>query len=137
MAVAAIFNAAWDLIAKKHNKPLWKLISDYSIEQVISLLTFKGVEDILDENEAYNILNNNFKYREKRIKVLDEDGYPSYTTAAGWLGYSNEKIVELCKQYIKKGWRHFKIKVGLNLEQDVKRLEIIRNTIGLLKIKFS
>ena len=130
MAIAAIFNAAWDLIAKKHNKPLWKLISDYNVEQVISLLTFKGIEDVLNKDEAYKILNENLKYRKQRISLLEEEGYQSYTTAAGWLGYSNEKIVELCNQYIAEGWRHFKIKVGNDLSADIERLKLIRNTVG-------
>ena len=93
-------------------------------------LTFKYIEDILSKDDAYNILLENQKSIESRIKVLNEEGYPSYTTAAGWLGYSNEKIIELCNKYIKLGWKHFKIKVGNNLDEDVKRLEVIRKTIG-------
>ena len=36
-------------------------------------------------------------------KILNE-GYPSYTTAAGWLGYSDEKIIELCNNEMMKWW---------------------------------
>ena len=130
MALAAIFNALWDLIAKKNNKPLWKFVVESKPDVIMNWLTFKYIEDALSKDDAYNILLENQKSIEGRIKVLNEEGYPSYTTAAGWLGYSNEKIIELCNKYIKLGWKHFKIKVGNNLDEDVKRLEVIRKTIG-------
>ena len=130
MAVAAIFNALWDLIAKKNNKPLWRLISDYEPDKIINFLTFKGIEDVLVEDDAYKILTNSLNKKKQRIDLLISEGYPSYTTAAGWLGYSDEKIVELCKKYIAKGWKHFKIKVGNDLKADIHRLKLIRQTIG-------
>ncbi len=130
MAVAALFNALWDLISRKNKKPLWKFVVESDPETIMNWLTFKYIEDVMSKDDAYNILKENQKYKKKRTEIILKEGYPSYTTAAGWLGYSDEKTIDLCKQYMEKGWRHFKIKVGLNLEQDVKRLEIIRNTIG-------
>ena len=130
MAVAAIFNGLWDLIAKKNNKPLWKLISDYNPEQIINFLTFKGIEDVLSEDDAYKILKQSNDFKKDRIQKLEKEGYPSYTTAAGWLGYSDSKIIDLCKEYISKGWRHFKTKVGHDLDADYNRLKLIRKTIG-------
>ena len=120
MAVAAIFNALWDLIAKKNNKPLWRLISDYDPDKIINFLTFKGIEDVFVEDDAYNILTNNLNNKTQRIELLMKEGYPSYTTAAGWLGYSDQKIIDLCNTYMAKGWKHFKIKVG----NDLKRLSV-------------
>ena len=130
MALAGIFNALWDLIAKKNNKSLWRLVVDSEPDQIMNWLTFKYIEDVLPEDEAYKILLQNQNKKNYRINTLLNEGYPAYTTAAGWLGYSNDKIVELCNKYMKMGWTHFKIKVGTNLEEDLKRLEIIRNTIG-------
>ena len=130
MAVAAIFNSLWDLIAKKNQKPLWQFVVDSKPDTIMEWLTFKYVEDALSKDEAYKILQDSQNTKEDRIQKILNEGYPSYTTAAGWLGYSDEKIIELCKQYMSQGWRHFKIKVGLDLEADVKRLELIRNTIG-------
>ena len=130
MAVAAIFNSFWDLIAKKHNKPLWRFIVDSNPEKIMSWLTFKYIEDVLTKDDAYKILNDSQKYKNDRIKKILNEGYPSYTTAAGWLGYSDEKIVKLCKKYISMGWKHFKVKVGLDLDADVKRLKLIRDTVG-------
>ena len=130
MAVAAIFNSLWDLISKKNNKPLWRFIVDSKPETIMKWLTFKNIEDALTKDEAYKILSESQNYKENRIKIILEEGYPSYTTAAGWLGYSDEKIVKLCEKYISMGWKHFKIKVGLDLEADVRRLKLIRETVG-------
>ena len=130
MAVAAIFNSLWDLIAKKHNKPLWRFIVDSEPETIMKWLTFKNIEDALSRDEAYAILSESQKHKDERIKRILKEGYPSYTTAAGWLGYSDEKIVKLCKKYTAMGWKHFKVKVGLDLEADVKRLKLIRETVG-------
>ena len=130
MAVAAIFNSFWDLISKKHNKPLWRFIVDSEPETIMKWLTFKNIEDALSRDEAYAILSESQKHKDERIKRILEEGYPSYTTAAGWLGYSDEKIVKLCKKYTAMGWKHFKVKVGLDLEADVKRLKLIRETVG-------
>ena len=130
MALAGIFNALWDLIAKKHDKPLWRFVIDTDPQEIINWLPFKYIEDVLSKDDAYMILSKNQEKKPNRIDTLLNEGYPAYTTAAGWLGYSNEKIVQLCKKYMDEGWRHFKIKVGNNLEEDVERLKIIRNTIG-------
>ena len=130
MAVAAIFNCLWDLIAKKNKKPLWRFVVESDPETILSWLTFKYVEDVLNPDQALKILKDSQNEIKIRIDTILKEGYPSYTTAAGWLGYSDEKIVKLCKKYISMGWRHFKVKVGLDLEADVKRLELIRKTIG-------
>ena len=129
MAVAAIFNSLWDLIAKKIKNHLWKFVVDSDPETIMKWLTFKYIEDVLSKDEAFNILQDSQKNKEHRIQTILDEGYPSYTTAAGWLGYSDEKIIELCNQYIAQGWKHFKIKVGLDLDADVKRLELIRKQL--------
>ena len=130
MAVAAIFNCLWDLIAKKNKKPLWRFVAESDPEKILSWLTFKYIEDVLTPDQALKILKDSQNDKKARIDTILKEGYPSYTTAAGWLGYSDEKIVKLCEKYISMGWKHFKVKVGLDLEADVKRLELIRKTIG-------
>ena len=120
LAVSAIFNALWDLIAKKNNKPLWKFVIDSDPETIINWLTFKHIEDVLTPEDAYKIILDNIKFKDERLQIILKEGYPSYTTAAGWLGYSDKKIVNLCKQYMSKGWKHFKFKVGLNLHEILK-----------------
>ena len=130
MAVAAIFNCLWDLIAKKNKKPLWRFVAESDPEKILSWLTFKYIEDVLTPDQALKILKDSQNDKKARIDTILKEGYPSYTTAAGWLGYSDEKIVKLCEKYISMGWKHFKVKVGLDLEADVKRLELIRKTIS-------
>ncbi len=130
LAVSAIFNALWDLISKKHKKPLWKFIVDSDPHKIIEWLPFKHIEDALNKDEALKILIDSQSLKEERINLLIKEGYPSYTTAAGWLGYSDEKIVSLLRNYMEKGWRYFKIKVSKNIDQDLKRLKLIRETIG-------
>jgi|TARA_B110001450_G_scaffold65972_1_gene62449 L-fuconate dehydratase len=130
MALAAIFNALWDLIAKKNEKPLWQFVVESKPETIMSWLTFKNIEDVLTKDDAFKILTKSQEFKKERTSTILKEGYPSYTTAAGWLGYSDEKIVELCQKFMSMGWKHFKIKVGLDLEADVKRLALIRQTIG-------
>ena len=48
----------------------------------------------------------------------------------GWLGYSTEKVKKLCQYYLDLGFNAFKVKVGLNLEEDKKRCAMIRECIG-------
>ena len=107
MAVAGLFNALWDLISKKYKKPLWKFIVDSDPEDIINWLTFKYIEDVMSKDDAYNILKESQKYKKERTNIILKEGYPSYTTAAGWLGYSDDKIVELCNKYIKLGLETF------------------------------
>jgi len=35
---------------------------------------------------------------------LEKDGYPTYTTGAGWLGYSEEYTRFLCRQLVDEGF---------------------------------
>ena len=130
LAVSAIFNALWDLISKKNNKPLWKYVVDCSPQEIVEWLPFKHLEDSFTKDEALEILFHNQQFKQSRIDKIEKEGYPSYTTAAGWLGYSDEKIANLCKDYMSKGWKYFKIKVAKDLEKDMARLNIIRETIG-------
>ena len=130
MAVAAVFNALWDIISKKNKKPLWQFIVESKPETIMSWLTFKYIEDVMTKDEAFKILIDNQKFIKERINTILEEGYPSYTTAAGWLGYSDIKIINLLNEYMSKGWKHFKVKVGLDIDADVKRLKLIRSVIG-------
>jgi L-fuconate dehydratase len=61
---------------------------------------------------------------------MQEEGYPGYTTSAGWLGYTEEKIRRLAREGVAEGWTHFKQKVGGNLADDMRRASILREEIG-------
>jgi len=57
-------------------------------------------------------------------------GFPAYTTSAGWLGYDDEKIRSRVRSAIADGFRHIKLKVGKDLDDDVRRCRIARTEMG-------
>lgn len=130
LATAAIVNAVWDLWAKNESKPVWKLVADMSSEQIISCIDFTYIDDVITPIEALNLLNELRDSRNSRIDYLLQNGYPSYTTSPGWLGYSDEKIKTLCKEALDKGWTCIKMKVGSNIDDDMRRAKIVRSVIG-------
>ena len=130
MATGAVVNAVWDLWAKAERKPVWKLLVDMTPEQLVSCIDFRYITDALTPEEALHILRRNAPTRAEREAVMLAHGYPAYTTSTGWLGYSDDLIRNLCRQAIAEGWTHFKIKVGRNLEDDIRRSQIIRQEIG-------
>ncbi|MBN9391635.1 MAG: L-fuconate dehydratase [Chloroflexi bacterium] len=130
LATAAIVNAVWDLYAKAEGKPLWKLLADMTPEEVVGCIDFRYITDALTPAEALEILRRNAPTKAQREADLLENGYPSYTTSAGWLGYDDAKIRRLCQEGMDAGWTHFKLKVGADLEDDIRRARIVRETIG-------
>jgi L-fuconate dehydratase len=130
MAVAAVVNALWDLAAKRAGKPLWKLLSDLSPEQLVELVDFRYLTDALTPDEALEILRRAEPGRAEREDRLLRDGYPAYTTTPGWLGYSDAKLARLCTEAVAAGYEQIKLKVGGNLDDDVRRLRIAREACG-------
>lgn len=130
LATAAVVNAVWDLYAKSAGKPLWKLLADMTPEQLVSTIDFRYITDALTPAEALAILQKNAATKSVREAEMLRDGFPAYTTSAGWLGYSDEKLRQLCRDALAGGWSMFKIKVGRDLDDDVRRATIIREEIG-------
>jgi L-fuconate dehydratase len=130
LATAAVVNAVWDLWAKVEGKPLWRLLCDMSPEEIVRCVDFRYITDALTPDEAIEILRRLQRTRPERERVLEDSGYPAYTTSAGWLGYPDEKIRRLCREGIADGWSHFKIKVGRDLGDDLRRAALIREEIG-------
>jgi len=130
LATAALVNAVWDLYAKAEGKPLWKLLVDMSPEQLVSAIPLRYLSDALTRKEALEILVRNESNKTQREEEILEQGYPAYTTSAGWLGYSDDKIRNLLRAAMAQGWTDFKMKVGRNLEDDLRRAHLIREEIG-------
>jgi L-fuconate dehydratase len=130
LATAALVNAMWDLWAKSIGKPLWKALADLTPEQLVKCVPFRYITDALTPAEALAIVNRNEPSRAQREALLNEQGYPAYTTSAGWLGYSDEQLRALCRDGLAQGWSHFKVKVGRDLQDDKRRVRIIREEIG-------
>jgi L-fuconate dehydratase len=130
LATAAIVNAVWDLWGKAVGKPVWQLVCDMTPDEQVACLDFRYVEDALTREEALAMLRANVATRAGRVAEMQRDGYPTYTTSAGWLGYPDDKLRRLCRELTARGWQHFKIKVGRNLEDDIRRCRILREELG-------
>lgn len=130
LAAAAVINAVWDLWARIQNKPVWQVICDMPPEQFASCVDFRYLTDALTPNQAVEILSRHTSMRAKRIEELKDIGYPSYTTSAGWLGYSDDALKQKCADLKDRGWKHFKIKVGRDLEDDRRRCSVLRREMG-------
>ena len=130
MAAAAVINAVWDLRAKLERKPLWKLLADLSPEELVDLVDFRYLTDALTREEALAILRGAEPGRAEREARLRAEGYPAYTTSPGWLGYDDGKLRRLARAAVAAGFDQIKLKVGANLDDDLRRLGIAREAIG-------
>lgn len=130
LAAAAVVNAAWDLVAKIEGKPVWQLLADMAPEAIVEAIDFRYIDDAITPDEVVAILERNAPTRAERESELRSNGYPAYTTSIGWLGYDDEKIVRLCDEALADGFTRFKMKVGADLEDDLRRARLIRERIG-------
>ena len=130
LATAAVVNAVWDLWAKSEKKPLWRLVADMSSEALVRCIDFKYITDAITHDESLQMLQQHESSKQKRIEHLLAKGYPAYSTSAGWLGYSDDKLRRLCQELVGHGWKHVKLKVGANLKDDIRRCRIARDVIG-------
>ncbi|XP_053393929.1 mitochondrial enolase superfamily member 1-like isoform X1 [Mercenaria mercenaria] len=134
LATAAIINALWDLWAKIEGKPLWKLLVDMDAEQLVNTIDFTYMSDALTKAEALEILKKMDASKAQRESEILKTGYPSYTTSCGWLGYSDEKITKLATEAMAQGTSRFKMKVGKDLQDDIRRAKIFREVIGFNRV---
>ncbi len=130
MATGAVINAVWDLWAKRVRKPMWKLLTDLTPDEIVNAIDFSYITDVLTPEQALDILHKKQSGKAAREKEMLRDGFPAYTTSTGWLGYPDEKVSRLCREAIGKGWTAFKMKVGANLEDNVRRAALMRREIG-------
>ena len=130
LATGAVVNAVWDLWARDEGKPVWQLVNEMSSEQIVRCIDFRYLTNALTPQEAHDILEKTRDGRNERLQLLLARGYPAYTTSAGWLGYSDDKLRGLCREAVDAGWTHLKLKVGRDLEDDVRRLRTVREVVG-------
>lgn len=130
LAAAAVVNAVWDLWARIQSKPVWQLVSDMTPEQFVACVDFRYMTDAITSAEAIELLHRQSTGKAERLETLHDIGYPSYTTSAGWLGYSDEALKQKCGDLKARGWAHFKIKVGRDLEDDIRRCRVLRHEMG-------
>ncbi|MET7966347.1 L-fuconate dehydratase [Micromonospora sp. NPDC005305] len=130
MAISAVINALWDLRAKRAGLPLWQLLSRLSPEELVELIDFRYLTDALTRDEALRILRTAQPGRAEREELLRREGFPAYTTSPGWLGYDDDKLRRLCKEAVAEGFTQIKLKVGAVLADDIRRMDIARQTCG-------
>ncbi len=130
LGAAALINAIWDLFGKHQGKPVWRLLADMSPDDTVRLIDWNYLSDALDPSEARERLQEIFAGRSARIAEMEVRGFPAYTTSAGWLGYSDDKLRQLVRDGLAQGWTHFKMKVGADLKDDMRRAAILREEIG-------
>jgi L-fuconate dehydratase len=130
LATAALVNAVWDLWAKAEGKPVWRLVADMSPEELVRLIDFRYITDCITPDEALALLRERSKGKAERLADLEANGYPCYTTSAGWLGYDDAKLRRLAQEAVDAGFSHIKLKVGRDLQDDIRRLRVAREVLG-------
>ncbi|MCJ1356667.1 MAG: L-galactonate dehydratase [Icmadophila ericetorum] len=131
LALGAVVNALWDLWAKVLGKPVWRIVAEMSPEEFVRCIDFRYITDAITPEEAIEMLRESAEGKEKRIKEAEKSkAVPAYTTSAGWLGYGEEKMKRLLQETLDQGYKYFKLKVGMDLETDKRRLGIAREIIG-------
>ncbi|MFC5581360.1 L-fuconate dehydratase [Rhodanobacter terrae] len=130
MAIGAVINAAWDMAARHAGKPLWRFIADMTPQQIVSQIDFRYLTDALTPDQALQILRAAEPGKAERIERLLAEGYPAYTTSPGWLGYSDDKLQRLAREAVEEGFRTIKLKVGLSLDDDIRRCRLVRAAVG-------
>lgn len=130
LAAAAVINAVWDLVARRAGKPVWQLLAEMTPQQIVDLVDWRYLRDALTPEQARELLESQVAGRSERVAQLHAHGYPAYTTSAGWLGYSDDKLARLCREAVTGGWDAVKLKVGANLADDVRRCRLAREILG-------
>ncbi|KQV49126.1 fuconate dehydratase [Pelomonas sp. Root1217] len=130
LATGAVVNAVWDLWAKAEGKPVWKLVADMSPAELVRCIDFRYITDCITPEEALALLTRAAEGKAERLATLEREGFPCYTTSAGWLGYPDDKLRRLCQEAVDAGFNHVKLKVGRDREDDIRRLRIAREVLG-------
>ena len=131
MAIGAVVNAAWDLRSRLDGQPLWRVLASLSPEEIVA-------PDRLHLHRRRHHAGGRTR-RSSSVggrpgraarAMLEADGLPAYTTSAGWLGYDDDKVERLSRESIADGFTMLKLKVGADVESDIRRLRVARVAAG-------
>ena len=135
LALGAVVNAVWDLWAKVLGKPVWRVAAEVAPEELAPeelarCIDYRYIEDEVDE-EAVRMLREVEAGKAERVRLAEADrAVLVYTTSAGWLGFSTERMRALLREAVEAGHKHFKLKVGAGVDADRARLAAARDVIG-------
>jgi L-galactonate dehydratase len=131
LAVAGVLNAVWDLWGKILGKPVWQVVCEMTPEQIVQCIDFRYITDVITPEECIEMLKKTQKNKDARLKeALDNVAVPAYTTSAGWLAFSGDRMREVLEETIAAGFTVFKFKVGTSVEADRERLAAVRAVLG-------
>lgn len=130
LATGAVVNAVWDVWARSEGKPVWQLVAEMTPEEIVRAIDFRYITDFIGPEEALELLTERAKGKASRIDALIAEGFPCYTTSAGWLGYTDDKLFRLAREAVEAGFLHVKLKVGRDLADDIRRLRVARDAVG-------
>lgn len=130
MAIGAVVNAVWDLAAKRAGQPLWRLLAEAEPEWLVQQIDFRYLTDALTPEDALDLLRRGRDGAAERTADLVANGFPAYTTSPGWLGYEDEKLTRLAAEAVADGFRQIKLKVGADLDDDIRRCRVARSVVG-------
>jgi L-fuconate dehydratase len=130
MAIGAVVNAAWDMRCRLDGQPLWRVLSSMTPEEIIRQIDFTYIDDAITPAEALALLEAAAPGRAARVAALESDGLPAYTTSAGWIGYDDDKVDRLVRDAIAEGFTMLKLKVGSDVESDIRRMRVARLAAG-------
>jgi L-galactonate dehydratase len=131
LAVAGVLNAVWDLWGKIIDKPVWRIVCDMSPEELVRCIDFRYITDVITPEESIDMLRKTLPGKEQRLKeALENSAVPAYTTSAGWLAFSGDRMKEVLEETIAQGYSVFKFKVGTSVEADRARLSAVRDVLG-------
>jgi L-fuconate dehydratase len=126
MAIGGLVNAAWDLRARREGRPLWEVLVGLSPDEVVDLVDFRYIDDVLGAEDARRMLRARQDGKAERVARLQADGVAAYNTSAGWLGYSDDKLEREVRRTVDEGFSMVKLKVGRDVEEDIRRLKTAR-----------
>jgi L-fuconate dehydratase len=130
MAIGAVVNAAWDLRCRIDGQPLWRVLSSLTPAEIVGQIDFTYIDDAITAAEALVLLEASESGRRSRIAELEADGLPAYDTSAGWIGYDDAKVERLVRESVAEGFTMQKLKVGSDIESDIRRMKVARHAAG-------
>jgi L-fuconate dehydratase len=130
LATGAVVNAVWDVWAKAEHKPVWRLVGEMSPAELVRCIDFRYILDFIGPEEAFDFLTDVARDKHERLDQLMTHGYPCYTSGPGWLSSTDEQLTRAAHFAVHSGFNHIKMKVGRRLEDDIRRLAIVREVIG-------